>query len=551
MTTYTGVAPPATLYAKDSHTPSWLDEPVEFKDVASAWLSGSLLVATFTSTQPVAENPNTYTAIRLPGFSDDFYNRIIIEPSVLDVGSIVSSQTRVLSVFNGYFTSKTLGALVLTNGTGISLIGPSIPAVWGPLQVRTYDVNLSPVGPPNIAASLFFDWAGSVDDSTVPVSGVRIVVMPYQATAPWQETLEWNTQVMTANNGTEQRQRLRQSPRQSFTATYPVKTSEMARAVNLVYGWLTRRWAIPVWSEAQQLVGLTVGMTVITLNVTDFDFRVGELIGFWQSPTANEAVEVAAIGSGTITLLTALVRSYDIAHVYPVRVGRVNGNIQRQSNGYMSDLQLTFDVLQNIDLATASPPQYLGQDLYTDPSLFDGDTVSDTFDGRVDVVDYGGLTEEFAPWLNNKTTRPYKVIKDDPADIRAFKLWLFRRAGRLRPFWYPTFEVNLRLASSGAITNTIRVWADDYQFVGNQHNHIAIKFTAGTWTPRAVVAVAAVAGGDFLDISFDGSALSVDASTLAYVSFLALKRLNSDKITLEHQTNGVMVSAVAVTEISP
>lgn len=552
MTTFTAVLISSVITAKDSHVPAWLSAPVEFKVDAEGWLSAGLLTATFSNTQPVTENPTTYTAVRLPGYGDDFYNRIIYTPSILAIGNVISSQVRTVDVFNGYLVDKELTTLTLTSGTGVIVSGPSVPSNWKPLQTQQYSISVSIEGPANINALLNFNWTGTTDYS-LPITGIRTVAFPYQAQTPWTEVLEWKTNVLISNNGSEQRVRVRNAPRQSFGAVYPIQSTEFARSVNIVYSWLARRWAVPVWSETQVIASISAGASVITCDTVNYDIRAGSLIGLWKTDTQNEILEVVSLTATTVTLTTTVQLSYTNALLYPVRIGRVTNNgVNRNSSGYNASLELTYDIFDNKTLTVSAPTQYLTYDLYTDETIFDGsDQIDDSFVTRSETTDFGiGIVEQYSPWLYNRIARTYRVVKQGAAEIWAMKLWLHRRAGKLRPFWLPTFENNFRLNHTGLVNNTIRVWADEYRTLGSAHNHIAIKLKNGTWTPRQVTGTSIV-DGVTLDVAFNGAALAIDVSQIMVVSFLGLKRLDTDRIEIEHIGNNTARYAFRIIEIAP
>lgn len=530
-------------------TPTFL--PYQYNDTADGWLDHASLRSLRTSTQPITENPRNRVGHKGGGFADDFYDRVLVEPGRLDVGNLVSDQSRTISVFNGFLTAKTLEQLLLTNGDGISVNGPVTPVDLNPLQTVLYTVTLAVDGPAVIDSALTFDLQAGVADVTVDIVGARIVVLPYQAEAPWGETLEWRTSVLTSNDGTEQRSRLRKAPRQSFRGVYPVPKDEMARAVNTVYGWLQRRWAVAVWSEAQLVGPVAAGSMQIACTVDLSDIRVGGTVAIWDDARTNEVIEVQSIEPGIIHFDRPLLNDYVRAIAMPCRVGKVAGSIQRQTNGHSAKLAVTYDVIDNTEVVGPTPEQYAGEDIYWDPALLsEGGDITDGYSARIDLVDYGGAIDMYAPWGNNRQARPYRLVKEGPAETWALRQFLHRRAGRWRPFWLPTFESDLRLNMTGLVTTSVQVEDDDYRALGNAHTHIAIQYTDGSWRARAVTGIS-VQGGGLLLLALDGVALNVDASQIRMLSFLGLKRLDTDRVEIQWPGNGVAVCDVRILEYKP
>ena len=50
--------------------------------------------------EPISEIPRAYSAWRMPTFLDDYYNRIHIRPSNVNVGNLVSEQQFAIEVWN-------------------------------------------------------------------------------------------------------------------------------------------------------------------------------------------------------------------------------------------------------------------------------------------------------------------------------------------------------------------------------------------------------------------------------------------------------------------
>jgi len=541
-----------TEWGKTAVAPPWLDLPIEFKTATEGWLMSGLLDSAKTDTQPIAAEATDHKpGSEMRSFVDDFYNRILIEPGYIDIGNLVSDQSRPISVFNGYLTNKTLEQVLVSGGDGLSITLPALPAVWFPLQTVIIPLAILAEGPATIHAFLNFDWTGTVDDAVVEVVGARIVSLPYQAEAPLKETLEWSTDVMISNDGSEQRVRLRQSARQGFNMSYPVPPGEMARAQNIAYGWIGRKWAIPVWSQAQIVPNLISGDIVIPCDTDHFDFRAGGLVLIWASATKNEVIEIDSIDAASITLTRVLGNSYEAAAICPVYNGRVTGNIKRTTTGFQGYMQVNYNVTDNIDLASTAPPQYRGYDLYwTEQLLGDSGEITDDILTRVDVVDYEtGPVEFYAPWTNNRIGRPFTFINYGPEESWTFREFIYRRAGKLRPFWLPTFENDLRLDMTGLVTSGLRVMADNYRGLGDARNHVGILLTDGSWHARAITGTS-LDDAEHIIIGID-SPISVDASDIQMISFLGLKRFDTDRLEIDWPGNGISMSTIRMVEIKP
>ena len=501
---------------------------------------------------PISEAGEVSTGWRMPTFLDDYYNRIHIRPSNINVGNLVSEQQFAIEVWNGFFNSRQLQNIQVQNGGGISLVGAVPPATWAALETKTYQLTVTTDGPPDINAIFRFDWDGTADDANLTVLGSRIVALPYIFEAPAKEVLEWKTDVLTTNDGSEQRVRLRKKPRQSFNVTYPIPYREMARAENLVYGWLTRRWAVALWSEAQQVGTLLAGTTVINIDTTASDYRDGALVMIWESNRKSATADVGIVSAGTLTLNRPLAETFNNPWIVPVRLGRIVGNVSRATSGYNGSLEMTYEFSDNIDLdPPAAPTQFLGYDVYFDEALKNGEALTDSLQARVDVVDYGTAAGAsfYSPWTYTRIGRPYKFLLQGLQDIWNFRKFLHRRAGRLRPFWVPTFENNMRVAQTGELTQSIEVYADDYREFAPERTHIGILLDDGTWLLRTINAATA-SGTDTAVIGLDAP-ININANRIRQISFLGLKRLDADRVELQWNSNRVLECTVRMMEIQP
>ena len=501
---------------------------------------------------PISEAGEVSTGWRMPTFLDDYYNRIHIRPSNINVGNLVSEQQFAIEVWNGFFNSRQLQNIQVQNGGGISLVGAVPPATWAALETKTYQLTVTTDGPPDINAIFHFDWDGTADDGDLRVLGSRIVALPYIFEAPAKEVLEWKTDVLTTNDGSEQRVRLRKKPRQSFNVTYPIPYREMARAENLVYGWLTRRWAVALWSEAQQVGTLLAGTTVINIDTTASDYRDGALVMIWESNRKSATADVGIVSAGTLTLNRPLAETFNNPWIVPVRLGRIVGNVSRATSGYNGSLEMTYEFSDNIDLdPPAAPTQFLGYDVYFDEALKNGEALTDSLQARVDVVDYGTAAGAsfYSPWTYTRIGRPYKFLLQGLQDIWNFRKFLHRRAGRLRPFWVPTFENNMLVAQTGKLTQSIEVYADDYREYAQERTHIGILLDDGTWLLRTINAATA-SGTDTAVIGLDAP-ININANRIRQISFLGLKRLDADRVELQWNANRVLECTVSMMEIQP
>ena len=196
-----------------------------------------------------------------------------------------------------------------------------------------------------------------------------------------------------------------------------------------------------------------------------------------------------------------------------------------------------------------APAQYLGLDIYYEPSLIEGDALNEEIVTAIDMTDPGlGPVAYYQPWTYNRPARGYRVTADGHAEAWALREWLHRRAGRYRLFWQPTFEVDMRPTSTGALTTSLRIAADEYLAYAEDRSHIAVE-TASGWLPRAITDAVRLSASE-IQLTLDSS-LAINASDIKRVCFLSRRRLDTDRIELVWKGEAVCQMAVATVEIKP
>lgn len=376
----------------------------------------------------------------------------------------------------------------------------------------------------------------------------ELAFLPYQAEAPVKETLEFLTDLLTSFNGSEQRFSMRTKPRQSFEYTIPLQAWQTAAAFNTEYAAIAKRWAVPIWTEAQFIGDVAAHATEINCNTSLYDLRASSLALLYSSPDVWQIVEISTTTSTKINVANDL-SGITGAWLLPVRLGWIVGSVDKPTNGHNGKSYVTFEIDDNLEITPAAPTQHLSNDIYYDVPLRGEDNVSKFVQRRVDIVDYSlGPVVRRSPWLNSRYGTPYRSLLNGASEVRSYKNFLYRRSGKYRSFWMPSFENNFRLVSTGNINSTIVVESDSLNDWSLRTN-IAIQATDGNWYPRVVSNPVQVVGNR-LQLTLS-SPLNVNASNIARISFLGLYRFDADKIELRWIGNGIVETEVSILEITP
>lgn len=375
---------------------------------------------------------------------------------------------------------------------------------------------------------------------------LALLALPVQV--PMRETLAWLTDVFEADDGSEDRHQLRGAPRRSVTYSIPQQAWDRSNAYNTERGALRQRWAVPMWSEVQQVGALSAGATSITCNTFFYDFRAGSLALLYQSTSQWQVVEVSAVSIGVLTV--SATQAFTNATLLPIRTGYIRGDVNRRGNGHNAVAEVSFDFDDDLELTVSAPTQYLGNDIYFHEALMPGDSYDSSLSARQDFADYDtGLVARRNPWLYVRNSMSYVRRVTTVAEMLALRQWAFRRAGKYRAFWAPSYENDLRKASTGTVTTTFRFKRDAYDDWAADRVHVAFEDDDGNWYPRALSNVTVV-DSTTLEATLD-TALNLPATRIRRVSYLGLKRLANDAVELEWIGNGVCQTSLTVTELSP
>ena len=130
-------------------------------------------VLALTTHYPVEANGREIQYVKTHSYFDDYYNRIHISPSTLELGNVASEQVSPVNVWNAYLTPKILQSI---DGIeeGLNVSGqPDTPFLISALQERAWNVSILPDGPSSIDTNLV--WQFGEDQAVLHITGTRLV----------------------------------------------------------------------------------------------------------------------------------------------------------------------------------------------------------------------------------------------------------------------------------------------------------------------------------------------------------------------------------------
>lgn len=528
----------------------------DLDDYAADWIGTLAYWAAVSSpgAEPLTENyPVSTTPLLKSGaiarsYYDDYYNRIHVVPRVLDIGNLLSVQTREATVWNAYLTPQALASIDESGTVGLTESGITPPTTFATLEERTYFVTVGTQGPATIDALYTFNFP--LESPTLAVTGRRVVVFghPPNWAEPVRERLNWLTDVLLTQSGIEQRIGLRAAPRRGLEyALATLNRHETNRLETVLIGWQARIFAVPVWTDVQTLAApLAAGSLSIPCTTADYEFAAGGLALLWRAHDDYEALEILSVDVAALTLKSATLADWPAGtRVYPIRLGMLP---QRQgftrATGHHVTGQVAFSFVDNPGVAAAdSGDTYAGYRVYLGRTNW-REPVEIEAQRQLETLDY----ETGAPWVDDLSglatlLKSWRWTLQSRSEIVALRGWLAARGGRRVPFWSASQAVDLEvIAAIGASDSAITVRNIGYaSYLDGRadRRHLVIETLDGARHYRAITASSEIdAASESLTIDAT-LGVTLQPADIASVRFMHLVRLDSDEVEIEWHTSQV------------
>lgn len=539
-----------------------ISAPAQERTLAFVWVAGAYLSIGYESAVTVYAGEE----FGLSG-TDTWYEIIHVFPLSIDAGNVLTAQQYDLSIYNAdRFSSRTVSSFTNNAGEGVTITDlPSLPLVLDKQEGIDLTLEISPNGPPTIDGLLVFDFDVAYDGEIL-ITGSRIVLLPFVPETPVEETLEFLTDILTRKDGSEQRINLRKNPRQGFNLVYlREEGTELSRFDILLFGWQSRAFGLPTWTEAADLSApASSGSFTVNVESTEgLDLRVGELATVWEDESTFDALAVASFTATSVTFDTALSRSYSRnAILMPVRTAVVRSN--PQGTRYAVNLatrRLSLEVLANeVGDAYASAGTFLVDDA---SSVIDGEVLVD-----LPNVIRGQLTEGHVrdiQFFDNETgavsfattvpfnlrTSPLTILTQNRAELLRFRKLLHFLKGRQKSFFVPTDFRDVIVSQTvvnGSGTVTIEnVGYSRYAQQQGRYLVVRVELTDGTTYDAEVTNSAELSAAEEQLTLSRLAPREIAPSEFRRISFLERVRIDSDRIPIVHQdANGQTIITVAL-----
>lgn len=499
-------------------------------------------------------------------FFDDFYNRIYIVPGSLDIGNLLSAQTRHVILWNAYLVPQTLENAELGPQAGLSLTLPSgvtLPYEMSALRELDFTVQVDIAGPPIIDSYLEFVVEGITYN--VPISGRRIVLFPFAPNwgSPVDETITMRSWALPAEDGSEQTgSESGEIPRRTLEYNINLRTALQAqKCENLLFAWQMRFFGVPHWGEEARTDGsISAGSTAIPFDTFGLSLEPGSLVALYLDDDTNEIREVETVLSDGVTVTTGVEFDWPVGtRVYPCFVGLMNNEVTgARETTTVGRMPVAFDCEPsvtpgNVEL-NAAPLTYRGKEMFLGrinwmsamPFTFTADTKRvDANTGRITAYSSSGFA---------KMSRRHNWTLYNRADIFSFRQFLGRRQGVARSVFMPSGTADFNMVQPILDSEvTLVVEKNEYGALAGAHparRDIIIQLHDGAYFCRRIVGTSDFEGTTRLQLD-DSLGVEVDPDEVKQISFLTLYRFQSPSTTIRHLTDSkATVDAVMLTKMT-
>lgn len=360
------------------------------------------------------------------------------------------------------------------------------------------------------------------------------------------ETLGWKTSILKAYDGTEQRIKSRQTPRQLFSLKLFLNSDkENSRFEAALHIWQKAKWLLPIWTEfVEHTATINIKDDSIIVDTTNADFRDGGKAIVWKSVTEYEVVSISTKTDSLLNLSYSMLNDFTgKKYIIPVRTAyMVSASKKEKTNSQVAIVTLVFAVYDNEELNGYAPSMiYDGIEVLSQASFMGDSHIEDSL-GDIIVTDYEtGIFEVESHSNFNEVSQNHLFLKDTKAACWNFRKFLHSLNGRQKTVLIPTFRNDV-IQSADILATDISVDIEHINLTSNMgfnslRTYIGFYFpSTNVLIVRKITAISEI-DSDTEQISFDANlGLSVVISSGGCkICFVDKCRLASDKVQIKWQ----------------
>ncbi len=491
-------------------------------------------------------------------------------PREVVLGNVLSNQQIGFEVYSAFRRDDhTWNSFVNNAGVGVEMTNlPTLPFTFKPQSSGGLNLILlvSTSGDPKVEDTL--DFIFDVSTISVLVSLERVVLLPLPPELPYDETLQFLTDVLVHKDATEQRIALRKNPRQLFTWNLILEDGvERAKIHNFLYDWQSRIFGVPQWHELTTLTAAaSITDTVVTVQSTAFaDYRTdvtkGDLVLVYTDENTFDVLPLLSLTATTLTFESGVLNNHAIgAIVCPLRTGvltdRISGSRFPSAD---AKLKLNFRILDNdANLAdTTAFSTYNSKVLIDDLNGVRG-SMKEAFEQEIVVTDgETGVTVQSSPWSHNRRVSRKSFLAAGKQGLWEVRQLLHALRGQQISYYIPSFSNDFiptaTLSSGSTLLNVSNVGYTKSVQSRPGRNIIRVTFNNGDPALIRVVTGSSVISATEEQLTLDDTwPNTVTVSEVDRVEYIEKARFDTDTFKIRHEVGSrlayVSADVVAVVE---
>ncbi|CDX19543.1 conserved hypothetical protein [Mesorhizobium sp. ORS 3359] len=403
------------------------------------------------------------------------------------------------------------------------------------------------VGTPDLASPamhLIHNFStGNLDAGTPDLGSPEMVLIyepwPFRPDVGASETLESLTDLMQSYTE-EQRIALRKAPRQNARNTVRLDPAQFSQAKDFGRRRAGTQISLPIWWQGVRVAGsVSAADTEIAFDTTLGDWRVGGRLIVWQGAGNYALSLITTVEPDHVELLAPIGADFTAPTIVPVRVARpVEGFTISRARKLSVDVTARFQVEDNIRLTgDAGYPQYQSLDVLTEPTA----RISDIAENIVQAGEYQDSGFGVVPLERAREYVDFgqavAFLEEGLAAVWRRYVWMHARNGRLKPFWLPSFNSDLKLMAPIGAAETVITVKRAALPAGYLGRHVMIELKNGPRYFRQIIGAVRVGDTDQLTLNTSLGA-SVSAAQILWFCYLSKVRLDSDAVTFSFIASG-------------
>lgn len=373
-------------------------------------------------------------------------------------------------------------------------------------------------------------------------------VWPFKALSGLRENLAWLTSVVQAP-AAEQRMALRAEPRCQYDLAYNFTQRDYSAALALLRS--ADEFLVPGWPHLQRVGVVAPGVgVVVQVDPVDLYLAAGDLALLWQSSELFEAVTVADVSGGDITL-EAVTGSYSSARLMPLYEADAPGGLQAsRPAGTVIPAKISMRLRECGEPGAVSYDQYRGIDVLTDTPIVSSGSFQQPFSWALDSFDNRQGTPSYTrrhSYPENALTMRWRARERQHR--QSLRQWLWSRSGQQRAFWFSSRSADFVAAYGISAVATVLVVnaLPSVVDLGRTSFDIEIVTASGAVYWRQVTAVAF--GVSEIQLTLDAAlGVALAPGDIRRISYLHCMRFSSDSISANHEAAAGMVVSVPLVE---